>query len=121
MKKRNVALGFLIMTVPALAQVNGSGNDLYSPTKLEWAVMELNVLSNKSLFGFSNDYAYVRYDFQATTPDTITVLIQFSPGKDLKERIELSRNFAHVIIAGVQKKHEWNWIKIKDEISPIPK
>lgn len=120
---RSITICFALLvagaTVFALAQdrvMPLQGKQPYTPSRLEWLAVELNVNMRISFLG-GNHHSLDLVPIEAE--DAILIYVRYSPNVN---REEMNKNIdtARKVIQLRAKKHGWDgWVKIKEDIEMV--
>ena len=99
---------FLLVAGPLLAD---SGKDPYTPTKLEWVLVQMQARNPLPPLNASG----VWMEFHPIEPNTINVLITGLSGvqnSEVRKRMEFLAQNQKNIAAKIAKDHGWAWLKV---------
>lgn len=99
--------------------VFADGSDLFTPTKLQWAAMELN--SENGVHGSEVIDGYPSFEYAAsgTKKNTVVVTI-FTYRKTRKKDYEACLALAKMNIEKIRNKYEWYWLQYEINEVKIP-
>lgn len=90
-----------------------AGLQLYTPTRIEWACLQLNELAKVAWEG-SSQYGLL-FSYDGADPNTVVIQVIYEPEMDrvrLNKRIENARMLA----LRYAKVRGWDWLKVKERV-----
>lgn len=112
----------LLLPLSALG-VNGKvatsdrpGDALYSPTKLEWAALELQ--ANFGSNWTNEDHVAISY-MPGADGKTVRCILQYTPDVSA-QALKTSRDVAQVLFNKYEASRGWSWLRVRFEEQPLP-
>jgi hypothetical protein len=100
----------------ARPQLTSPGLEPFTPTRIDWLVTDLQAALREDSY---DRYGYV-LDITNSDPETIVILVGYRPNVNQRE-MKGSIDSAKIIINQTTKRYGWdNWIKIREDVQPLP-
>jgi len=89
------------------------GLESYTPTKMEWLIMDLQANGRTYLI---SDSEYSLDYLNSTDAETVTIFVRYRPNIN-REGMNIAIDTAKYVIQSTAKRHKWDdWVKIREDV-----
>ena len=92
---------------PSTSDVTAEGNEPYTPTKLQWFVLNINAT-------YSSDWGMFRWKLLSKPPNTVVVFLSYRKSAKYSE-VKAEMDHIKFVIDKKKELYDWDWIQVEFE------